>query len=305
MRRTAVSLGIVALMGSLLGPRDGRSSEPSLAVGAARAGGRLFLIGGREDKRRDLTVLRAFVRFLGGPRARLLVLTYPSRDQDGLEAAYREAFGKLGVEHLRFLRIADRADADRTEAADEVQQTDGVYFTGGSQWKIVGLIKGTRLEDALLRRWDQGLRIAGTSAGAAMTPETMLTHGSSNSAPRAGDPELEPGMGLIRGVVVDSHFAQRGRHGRLMAAVSERPDLLGLGIDEDTALALDGDRFEVLGDGCVTVLDAGKSQLNNRPGRGTGAPVALSGVTLHSLPAGYGFDLRTRSAFVVPTNAGR
>jgi cyanophycinase len=291
---------VVALAGMGLVP-----SERGEGATRGSGPGPLFLIGGAEDKTGDATILRAFVRAAGGSSARLLVLTYPEPDPLAAADRYRVAFERLGVARVRVLHLPERATADSEAAAAAVDEADGVFFTGGGQWGIVGTVKGTRLDAAMRRRWGLGMAIAGTSAGAALMPSTMLSYGTSAVTPRAGDVDLDPGLGLVQGVLIDSHFSQRGRINRLLSALSERPADLGVGIDEDTALVLDGDRFEVLGTGIVTVVDATRAALNSRPASSRDRPIALSGVTLHILPSGYSFDLKTRTALPPADRPGR
>ncbi len=233
-------------------------------------------------------------------------MTYPSNHADAIEADYQRAFAKLAVQNVRFLKIASRDDAQSQAAEEAAHWATGVFLTGGSQWTIMGWIRGSRFEAAVRRRCaDEVLVMGGTSAGAVLMSETMLSTGTSDDDPHAGDIELDPGLGLIRGVIIDSHFAQRGRLGRLLAAISEHPGELGLGLGEDTAIVVDGDQFEVIGKGVVTVIDPGKLEHNNRPKLDPGDAIALVGVTLHTLPAGYRYDLRTRTVINEPASGGR
>jgi cyanophycinase len=267
-----------------------RGAEPT-----TKREGPLILAGGRDDREGSMDVLRAFVSRAGGGRARVVLVTQPGKHTEATVRDYRAAFGKLSVGSVDVLHLDDRTVAESERAVEAVGRATGVYFTGGSQWRFTTLVAGTRFEAALRSRRAEGLVIAGTSAGAAAMPGTMLSLGTSGSGPRSGDAELEPGLGLIGGVIVDTHFAQRGRLGRLLAALAERPGDLGIGIDEETALVLDGDRFEVVGKGTVTVLDATALDLNDRTTTPPGAPLALAGVRLHTVPAGYTFDLKRRA----------
>lgn len=297
-RCRALAISALAVQVGLITAGAGQGEEPD----ARHTPGPLVLIGGKEDKEGERGLLREFVRRAGGPRARILVVTYPSRDPTWVERSYRDSFGRIGVAEVRALHLADRRTADDPASVAALRSADGVYFTGGSQWTIVSLLKGSRFGDELHTRWREGLTVGGTSAGATMMPETMLSLGTSADCPRAADAELEPGLGFVRGVLVDSHFSQRGRLGRLLSALSEKPGHVGLGIDEDTGLVLKGDAFEVIGQGAVTVLDGRSLRPPGRPSRKAGEPIAVEGVTLHVLPSGYRYDLKTHT--VIPARAG-
>ncbi len=281
---------VVALAGLCLVSQDRCES----ATPASRPGP-LFLIGGAEDTTGESTVLRAFVRAAGGPSARVLVLTYPVLKPNVTAERYRVAFERLGVTRVRVLHLPDRATANSLEAAAIVEESDAIFFTGGGQWSIVGMVRGTRLDTSMRQRWASGMPIGGTSAGASLMPDPMISYGTSAVTPRSGDIDIDPGLGLLQGVLIDSHFTQRGRINRLLSALSERPADLGIGIDEDTAMIVNGDRFEVLGAGIVTVVDASAATCNNRPGLPRDQPIAFAGLRLHILPSGFGFDLKTRT----------
>ena len=272
------------------------------SIGAAGAGevpagaiGPLVIVGGHEEKAGGAAILREFARLAGGDRARLLVVMYPSKGPREVRQTYREAFERLEVEGVDFLQIDGDDRLDRPDALEALGRATGVFFTGGKQELMAGRLRGTRFQAELERRCAAGMVVGGTSAGAAMMPATMLVDGESEECPRVGSAEMVRGLGLIRGVVIDSHFAQRGRIGRLLAAVAEDPERLGLGLGEDTAMIVRGAEFEVLGKGVVTVIDAAHLAHTNADRAKEGAAIALMGLTVHTLPAGYRFNLRTRT----------
>jgi cyanophycinase len=257
-------------------------------------GGRLVIIGGAEE--RPGPILQEFVRLAGGPEdARIVVMTVASEQHDAMEEEYRVAFGKLGVRDIRVLETTGRADADRPESAAVVNRATGVFFTGGDQKRISQFLGKTKLEEALHQGYARGLIIAGTSAGASMMADLMMDEGYSEECPRAGVVTLGPGLGFLPGVIIDQHFSQRGRIGRLLTAVAVEPDRLGFGIGENVAMVVTGDEVEVIGDGDVTVVDLARARHNNLETREENQPLALWNVTLHSLSPGYRFDLASRT----------
>jgi cyanophycinase len=250
-----------------------------------------------------MDVLREFVRLSGGPEeARIVVMSAASTDHEAQDRKYRDAFGRLGVANFRALETGDRQDADRAKSLAVVDWATGIFFTGGDQKRIRQVLDETRLERELHRRYGEGLVIAGTSAGASMMSEVMLDEGYSEESPRTGVVQLGLGMGFLPGVIVDQHFSQRGRLGRLLGALAERPQDLAVGIDEDTAMVVEGDVFRVVGSGVVTVLDGSHLGFSDRAERGEGETLTLSGITLHTIGAGNGFDLASRA--LLPSSKG-
>jgi cyanophycinase len=256
--------------------------------------GSLVIIGGAEDKRGDCFVLRGFVRAAGGVKARIAVMTAATGYPQEVGDEYTQVFEQLGAGVVNVVHTESRSDSERQEALEIIQQATGIFFTGGDQLRIVDYIKGTALDQAIHQRHEEGAVIGGTSAGAAMMPDEMIVGGASVSHPSVDAVRLGPGMGFLPGILVDQHFAQRGRLGRLLAALVLEPADLGLGIDEDTAIIVSGDEFTVVGQGAVTVVDEAPSTHNNLDGLLKDEPIALCGVQLHILPHGYRFDLKKR-----------
>ncbi len=256
--------------------------------------GRLVIIGGAEDKEDDCVILREVVKLAGAREARLLVLTAATSQPQQVGAVYRQVFTRLGAAEVGVLDISDRLQAEDPLLVGLVPEASGIFFTGGDQLRITSLIGGTALFHALGAAYRRGVVIAGTSAGASVMSSTMIIDGSGDQEPAVGGVRLAAGLGLISDVVVDQHFAQRGRLGRLLAAVAQNPYVLGIGIDENTAIVVDGPHFEVIGAATVSVLDGQHIAFTNVSEVSPQGALALAEVRLHILPQGYAFDLQTR-----------
>ena len=208
--------------------------------------------------------------------------------------AYREVFTKLGVAVVLAPRPTTRTEADDPALVEQLDQATGIFMTGGNQTKLSAVVTGTAFGEAIKAAHARGTVVAGTSAGASVQSEHMVAFGREGSTPKFRMSHLSAGLGLLQGVVIDQHFTQRNRYGRLLTLVCHSPHLLGLGVDEDTAgLVSDGHILEVLGRGAITVFDGDAMTSNVDTASGTAALLA-SGVVLHSLPAGSRFDLTTR-----------
>lgn len=258
--------------------------------------GPLLVIGGHEDKEGERTILRAVARLAaGGP---LLVATVASHSQvDALWDTYSRLFAELGVPAVEHLEVESRARADSPRNLELIEAAGALFFTGGDQLKITAEIGGTRLAAGIERlHRERGGLVAGTSAGAAVMPDTMLIGGRSKDSLKAGDRlEMAPGLGLLPGCIVDQHFSERGRIGRLVAALGRHPGALGIGIDENTAILVQDDRgFEVLGESGVTVLDGRGVSHNNAAAAARGEVLALWDLRMHVLGSGDRFDLGER-----------
>jgi cyanophycinase len=208
---------------------------------------------------------------------------------------YVTAFKRLKCKDVKLLDIPDRAAAADPATAARLDAATGVFFTGGNQLRITHLLGGTPVDAALHRRRAEGMAIGGTSAGAAMMSGTMIVGGANEAAPRAGAVEVGPGMDLLRGVMVDQHFTRRGRTGRLLAALARYPHLIGVGIDEDTGLVVEGGEFRVVGSGAVTVLDLATALGSNALDLADGRHLGICDVRLHVLPEGYRFRVADRT----------
>jgi len=264
------------------------------------AEGSVIIIGGAEDKVRDRVILNRFASLAGGRDATVAVISTAS--SLGAEAGerYRQVFGDLGIERVRPLHAITRPQANDESAARVVKDATGIFLTGGNQLRLSSTIGGTRLADAILERFRHGAVIAGTSAGASAMSSHMIAFGASGATPKHRMAQIAAGLGVLPGVIVDQHFQQRNRLGRLLSLIAQNPSLLGLGVDEDTAGVVGPDHImEVIGRGSITVVDGAGSETDAWEIHGH-RPLMISGVVLHSLPAGYRFDLRRRLRIATP-----
>jgi len=265
-----------------------------------RAGGRrtgtVVAIGGHEDRVGDKHILRAVADRLGH-RGKLVVCTVASEEPHALWEEYEAAFRALDIPHVHRLDIESREDASSPRAMRTLEDATGVFFTGGDQLKITSQIGDTPTFSRIQEIFEQGGVIAGTSAGASVMSETMLvTNGSDTSAPIRSALLMAPGLGFASDMLIDQHFSERGRMARLISAISRHPRVLGVGIDEDTALILERERsFRVLGAGGVYVVDASKTTRSNVVDAHEARTGSTFGIAVHMLSQGDEFDLRTRT----------
>jgi cyanophycinase len=277
--RLAVLLGATLLAGTLPAADD-----PSPAA----ASGHLLLIGGGE---RPAVVLARFVELAGGPDARILVLPTASELPDIGEVYARELAERGGARAVEELPLRSRADASRPELVARIAAADGLFFTGGDQSRITAALAGTPAGEAVTAAFRRGAAIGGSSAGTACMSPWMLTGEGDFESVRPGGVELVPGLGLADGTILDQHFLVRGRFNRLLAAVLEHPDLVGVGVDEATAVWIRPDQsFEVIGERQVLVVDA-RGTAPRRADAGAGDRFGADGVRLHLLLPGDRFDL--------------
>jgi cyanophycinase len=260
--------------------------------------GGLIAVGGGESSNitdDSLKIIKKFLELSGGSgKARIVVMTVATDDPQGTETRYREIFELLKFKNFEFLNIAERSESFDEEILETIKNATGLYFSGGSQLHVTALTGGTPLHALILERFKTGLTIGGTSAGAMMMSSSTLLSGASDCAPRLGSIEVAPGMELLDSSVIDTHFSQRGRHGRLLSTVAHNPQVLGIGIDERTAAVIQGDKFEVIGEGAVTVICAKNSMHTNLPYIRTEDTIGIFGVNFHVLPEGYEYDLHKR-----------
>lgn len=263
------------------------------------ARGTLLAIGGGEDKEGECLILKEFVRLAGGEKAALVVLTTATDSPEESAKEYTDVFRRLGVKKIETLDVSTRADAMEPQCCEVIEKATGVFFTGGDQLHITSLMGGTDLQKAIVRTYENGTIVAGTSAGAAMMGNSMIISGGSDENPRMGGVEIAAGTDLIVGCIIDTHFSQRGRHGRLLAAIAHQPQDIGFGVDENTAMLIGKNKFRVIGEGAVTVIDAGAMSYTDIPYVTRGQSLALANVRIHVIPNGYEFDLKERQ-MVIP-----
>ena len=256
--------------------------------------GKLLIIGGAEDKEGDCKILREFLRCAGGTKAHIVIMTAATSLPGEVGDNYIRVFERLGAEDVRVVDTQTPEDANNADYLEAIEQATGIFFTGGEQAWIINCLKGTKLDAAMHKRYSEGIIIGGTSAGAAMMPDMMIIEGDSETNPRVEVVAMGPGMGFLPGVVIDQHFAQRGRLGRLVSALLLQPAVLGFGIDGNTAILVSGDELEVIGESAVTVIDESEKLHDNIDGRLKDEGLAICGAKLHILPHGYRFNLKTR-----------
>jgi len=253
-----------------------------------------MVIGGAEDKLGERVILSRFVELAGGDQAQIVVISTASSLGDAATDLYRHLLGRIGARTITGLRPETREEANDPQAVAALTSATGIFMTGGNQLRLSSIIGGTALGAAILDAHGRGVVVAGTSAGASAVATHMMAFGSSGATPKHRMAHVSVGLGLLVNVVVDQHFEQRTRLGRLLAVVAQSPSLIGLGLDEDTAAVIDAnDILEVIGRGSVTIVDG--SDVITDAFRTTGhKPMMVSNARLHSLPAGYRFDLRAR-----------
>lgn len=267
---------------------------------ARRRPGRLLLIGGGERRDPDHRVLEHFVAEAGGKGAKVLVLGVSSDEPRETLAEYEEVFRGFGAAQVWTDPVEHRSDAEAEELLAHVEDSTAVFFAGGDQLRFTSVLAGTRAGEAVRERFSAGgYLVAGTSAGAAALGSVMIVGGADDGTVRRSDVRLGVGLGFMRDAVIDTHFNERGRESRLLTIFAQNSQVLGIGIDADTALDVRlGERYTVVGHGVVIVFD-GRVTYSNAANVGEDAPLALSGVTLHVLPEGYAFDPR-RSKVITP-----
>lgn len=256
--------------------------------------GHLILIGGAEDKTGDSEILRQAPELLG-KEALLTVLTTATEHPEEAGRKYRETFRRLGMRSIQVLHVDSREEANNPDLCEKAGASDCIFLTGGDQLRLTSILGGTAMLEIFKQIFRSGGVLMGTSAGASAMSCTMIVNGDDHEPAKKCTLKMAPGLGLVSGVLIDQHFDQRGRFGRLLCGVAENPDALGFGIDEDTAVKLCPDgHFEVLGSNAVTVLDGRTIQSSNVSELKQNEVLAVLGVTVHVLPRGYGFELKER-----------
>jgi cyanophycinase len=265
--------------------------------------GSVMIIGGAEDKIRDRVILSRFTTLAGGSDGVVAVISTASSLGHLAGERYREIFTGLGIPTVRPLHAMTRGQANDETFARQLRDATGIFLTGGNQLRLSSTIGGTLLAEAVLDRFRAGAVVAGTSAGASAMSSHMIAFGASGGTPKHRMAALAAGLGVLPSVIVDQHFQQRNRLGRLLSLIAQNPSLLGLGVDEDTAGVVGPDHvMEVIGRGSITIVDGAGAETDAWDVKGH-RPVMISGVVLHLLPSGYRFDLRRRHRIAAPLKA--
>ena len=290
--------------------------------------GSLIIIGGHEDKEDECVILKEVVRRAtegreggeggeggkgeerkNGKQAKqgkqLVITAVASNMPEEVIPEYKRLFKALGVDDIGVLEVRTPEDAHNEESARMVREAAVLFFTGGDQLRITSQVGVSPLYEAMCEMYIEGGTIVGTSAGAAAMSETMLISGASDESNKIQTLDMGAGLGLLREIVIDSHFAERGRIGRLLGAVSQNPRSLGVGIDEDTAIIVEqAQSFRVIGSGGVYVVEGrfiSYSSLSEERPEGT---LSMFDVQLHVLGEGDCFSLTQRQP-IVPDGAGQ
>jgi cyanophycinase len=263
-----------------------------------RKRGYIVPIGGAEDKVGGEAILKRFVRLCGGRDARIAVIPTAS-EQRSTGRRYEELFRDLRASKVWVLPFETRKQCEDPEELALLEKATGVFLTGGSQLRLGTTLGGTTVAKTIRIMNAKGMHVAGTSAGAAFLSEHMIAYGEEGATPHANMVTLAPGLGLTNRIVVDQHFRQRDRLGRLLAALAFNPFATGLGLDEDTAAFLGPDEtLEIVGSGGVTIVDPSQIEYSSMDAAKAGDPVSLVGIRLHILIRGGSYNLHTRTASV-------
>lgn len=257
--------------------------------------GNLIIIGGAEDKEGKKEILQKVCKCLDKKKDILLVATIATEYPKEAEYKYKKAFRDLGVSNIEILDISSREEALEEGNYELIKKAKIIFFTGGDQLRITSLIGGTPIYDALKEVADEGVYIVGTSAGASVMSDTMIVQGEDDESPRKCTLKMSHGLGLIKDVIIDQHFSQRGRFGRLLAGIAQNPEVLGIGIDENTAIIVnkDGD-IEVVGEGAVYFVDGSGISYTNVSEQYSDEILSIYNVKLHVLKENDRFSLIRR-----------
>lgn len=274
--------------------------------------GKLISIGGNEFKYQDvdedvtidqldrdffeLEILERFVSEAGGIDAHIEVITTASSIPLEVGESYLHAFNKIGCTNVGFLHVRDREDAQKPEYLDRLSKAKGIMISGGNQFRLTTIFGGSDFLKTLRDRYENdGLIIAGTSAGAMAMSRTMIYQGNSKRALLKGEVKITTGFGLMENVIIDSHFVTRGRFGRLSQAVASNPSCIGIGLGEDTGILVsDGDNFEVIGSGLVLIFDGHEIKHNNISDLPEGTPISIEHMVVHAMAKGDKYQVSTR-----------
>lgn len=255
----------------------------------------LIIIGGAEDKNGEKDILKEVVNRMNREGQELLIATVATMLPEEVGNEYKKIFKNLGVKNINTLDIKNRQDAYEENNLKLVENASLVFFTGGDQLKITSLLGGTPLYKAIKDSYENGCIYVGTSAGASVMSDIMIVKGIDDESPRKCTLKMAPGLGLIKGVILDQHFAQRGRIGRLLTGIAQNPESLGVGIDEDTAILVNSNgEFEVIGSGAVYVIDGYSISHTNVSEQYPDEILSMFDVKMHVLKSTDKFNLNTR-----------
>ncbi|NWO55117.1 cyanophycinase [Chromohalobacter israelensis] len=261
--------------------------------------GHIVAIGGAEDKTSELAILRRVFALAPQGNDEVAVIATASSIPEQLLPSYEAAFKRLGASRVHALNIQDRQQAADTDNVLRIQRSGVIFFTGGDQLRLTTVLGGSDTLRAVRERLREGAVVAGTSAGAAAMPSTMIYNGAAADALRKGAVNMTFGLGFVRGMVIDSHFLERGRFTRLMEVGASNPEQLGVGLGEDAAVIIHPGRIlETIGPGHVIIIDSRDLASSNIAELEMGAPVAVENMILHAMVSGHGYDVDARRYLV-------
>lgn len=257
--------------------------------------GSLIIIGGAEDKKGDKEILKVVCDKTDKEKDPLVIITAATEFPKEVGEQYKIIFRELGVKQIEILNIDSREDAFDADNVNKLNSAGVIFFTGGDQLRITSIIGGTPLYNSIKNRFEQNCVIVGTSAGASVMSDTMVVQGPDDQSPKKCTLKMAPGLGLLRGAIVDQHFAQRGRLGRLLVGIAENPQSLGIGIDEDTAVLVDNKNIlKVIGSGAVYIIDGTTITQSNVSEQNPNEILSIFDVKIHVLKSGNTFDIVKR-----------
>lgn len=258
--------------------------------------GNLIIIGGAEDKEGDKEILKKVCNSIDKEKDTILVATIATEYPEDAIKKYKKVFTELFVKNIEWLDIANRNDSFIEENIKKIENASLIFFTGGDQLRITSMIGGTPTYDALKKACESGCIIVGTSAGASVMSDTMIVQGEDDESPRKCTLKMSPGLGLIKNIMVDQHFAQRGRIGRLLTGIAQNPEVLGIGIDEDTAIIVSDEGIaEVIGSSAVYFVDGSNISYSNVSEQYSEEVLSIYNVKLHVLKEGNKFNLLSKT----------
>ncbi|MDF2762765.1 MAG: cphB [Thermomicrobiales bacterium] len=287
--------------------KQGLSAPVASAPSRRLTQGPVMPIGGAEETEPGGEILERFVNLAGGKKARIAIIPTASDDPQRSGDGYATLFREMGAREAGWLRVERREDANAEETLSLLKEATGIYITGGDQARLVELLVGTLVMECIRMRNADGVIVAGTSAGASILSALMMAGGtgiggdSNGAAARKGMVDVVAGFGLLQDIIIDQHFSQRGRLGRLLSVFAGTPGLIGIGLDEDTAVLIDREgTLEALGSNMVTIVD-GRNTISDYFERQNGEVLTITGSSLHVLAGGRLFDVDARQAVGMDT----
>ncbi|QAA31412.1 cyanophycinase [Clostridium manihotivorum] len=260
--------------------------------------GNLIIIGGAEDKEGNKEILNYVCSKINKENDVLVVATIATEKPQEAKDKYTKVFSEIGVKNIEILDVQHRDDCFLEQNLEIVRKASVIFFTGGDQLRITSIIGGTQIYDEFLRASERGCYMVGTSAGASVMSDTMIVIGDDEESPRKCTLKMSPGLGLVKNIIIDQHFSQRGRIGRLLAGVAQNPEVLGIGIDEDTAIVVHkDDHLKVIGTGAVYIIDGSEITYTNVSEQNQQELLSIYNVRMHVLAKGHRFDLVSKAPF--------